>query len=32
MEKQKVMSQIKKQDKAPEKQLNELKIDNLPEK
>ena len=26
------MSQIKGQDKAPEKQLNEVEIDNLPEK
>ena len=32
MDKQKVMSQIKKQDKTPEKQWNVLKIDNLPEK
>ena len=32
MEKQKVMSQTTKQDKTTEKQLNELKIDNLPEK
>ena len=26
------MSQMKRQDKAPEKQLNEVEIDNLPEK
>ena len=32
MIKQKVMSQMKGQDKTPEKQLNEEKIDNLPEK
>ena len=32
MKKQKVMSQMKGQDKTPEKQLNEEKIDNLPEK
>ena len=32
MEKQKVMSQTTKQDKTTEKQLNELKIDNLPGK
>ena len=30
--KQKVMSQMKGQDKAPEKQLNEVEIGNLPEK
>ena len=32
MEKQKVMSQMKGQDKIPEKQLNEMEIGNLPEK
>ena len=32
MKKQKVMSQMKGQDKAPEKQLNEVEIDNLQEK
>ena len=32
MKKQKVMSQIKEQDKAQEKQLNEVEIGNLPEK
>jgi len=32
MKKQKVMSQIKRQDKTPEKQLNEMDIGNLPEK
>ena len=32
MKKQKVMSQIKGQDKTPEKQLNEVEIGNLPEK
>ena len=32
MKKQKVMSQMKGQDKTPEKQLNEVEIDNLPEK
>ena len=32
MKKQKVMSQMKEQDKAPEKQLNEMEIGNLPEK
>ena len=30
--KQKVMSQMKGQDKIPEKQLNEVEIGNLPEK
>ena len=30
--KQKVMSQMKGQDKIPEKQLNEMEIGNLPEK
>ena len=32
MRKQKVMSQMKGQDKTPEKQLNEVEIGNLPEK
>ena len=32
MKKQKVMSQMKGQDKIPEKQLNEVEIGNLPEK
>ena len=32
MTKQKVMSQMKGQDKTPEKQLNEVQIYNLPEK
>ena len=32
MKKQEVMSQIKGQDKTPEKQLKEVEIDNLPEK
>ena len=32
MKKQKVMSQIKRQDKTPEKQLNEMDTGNLPEK
>ena len=32
MQKQKVMSQIKGQDKIPEEQLNEVEIGNLPEK
>ena len=32
MKKQKVMSQMKGQDKIPEKQLNEVKIGNLPKK
>ena len=32
MKKQKVMSQMKGQDKIPDKQLNEVDIDNLPEK
>ena len=32
MKKQKVMSQMKGQDKIPEKQLNEMEIGNLPEK
>ena len=32
MKKQKVMSQMKGQGKTPEKQLNEVDIDNLPEK
>ena len=31
MKKQKVMSQMKGQDKIPEKQLNEVEIGNLPE-
>jgi len=29
---QRIMSQMKEQDKTPEKQLNEMKIGNLPEK
>ena len=32
MKKQKVMSQMKGQDKPPEKQLNEAEISNLPKK
>ena len=32
MKKQKVMSQMKGQDKIPEKQRNEVEIGNLPEK
>ena len=32
MKKQKVMSQVKGQDKTPEKQVNEVEIGNLPEK
>ena len=32
MKKQKVMSQMKGQDKVPEKQLNEMEIGNVPEK
>ena len=32
MKKQKVISQMKRQDKTPEKQLNEVEIGNLPEK
>ena len=32
MRKQKVMFQRKRQDKTPEKQLNEVEIGNLPEK
>ena len=32
MKKQKVMSQMKGQDKTPDKQLNEVQIGNLPEK
>ena len=32
MKKQKVMSQMKWQDKTPEKQLNEVETGNLPEK
>ena len=31
MKKQKVMSQMKGQDKTPEKQLNKVEISNLPE-
>ena len=31
MKKQKVTSQMKGQDQTPEKQLNEVEIDNLPE-
>ena len=32
IKKQKVMSQVKGQDKIPEKKLNEIEIDNLPDK
>ena len=32
MKRQRVMYQIKEQDKTPEKELNEVEIDNLPEK
>ena len=32
MKKQKVMSQMKGQDKTPEKQLNEVGLSNLPER
>ena len=32
MEKEKIMSQMKGQDKTPEKQLNEVELGNLPEK
>ena len=32
MKKQKVMSQMKGQDKSPEKQLNEAEIGNIPQK
>ena len=32
MKRQKVMSQMKRQDKTPEKQLNEVEIGNLSEK
>ena len=32
MKKQKVMFQMKEQDKTPENQLNEVEIGNLPEK
>ena len=32
MKKQKVMSQMKGQDKTPEKEINEVEIGNLPEK
>ena len=32
MKKQKVISQMKGQDKTPEKELNEMEIGNLPEK
>ena len=32
IKKQKVMSQMKRQDKTPEKQLNEVEIGNFPEK
>ena len=32
MNKEKVMSQMKGQDKTPEKQLNEVEIGNIPEK
>ena len=31
MKKQRVLSQMKGQDKTPEKQLNEVEMDNLPE-
>ena len=31
-EKKRITSQMKKQDKSPEKQLNEVEIGNLPEK
>ena len=31
MKKQNVVSQMKGQDKTPEKQLNEVEVDNLPE-
>jgi len=32
MRKQKVMSQMRRQDKTPEKQINEVETGNLPEK
>ena len=32
MKRQRAMYQMKEQDKPPEKQLNEVEIDNLPEK
>ena len=32
MKRQRVMDQMKKQDKTPEKQLNEVEIGNIPEK
>ena len=32
MKKQKVVSQVRRQDKIPEKQLNEVETGNLPEK
>ena len=32
MKKEKIMSQMKGQDKTPEKQLNEVELGNLPEK
>ena len=32
MKRQRAMYQMKEQDKNPEKQLNEVEIDNLPEK
>ena len=32
MKKQKITSQMKEQDKIPEKQLNEVEIGNLPKK
>ena len=32
MKRQRTMSQMKEQDKTPEKQLNEVEIGNLPEK
>ena len=32
MKRQRIISQIKEQDKSPEKQLNEVRIGNFPEK
>ena len=32
MKRNRIMSQMKEQDKSPEKQLNEVEIGNLPEK
>ena len=32
MRQQRIMSQVKKQDKTPDEQLNEVEIGNLPEK